>query len=64
MQTALLCSGGWFDPDGGVEIELIPARIQNFAAPRARQKDQPHRIGDALVRMGIERGGQPPDFIG
>ena len=64
MQAALLRGGGGLDPDSGFEIELVPARAQHFAAPRARQKDQPHRIGDTLVWMGIERGGQPPDFIG
>ncbi len=64
MQTALLRSGGWLDPDGGVGIELIPARAGHFTAPRAGEQDQAHRIGDAPVRMRIERGRQPPDFIG
>jgi hypothetical protein len=35
MQAALLRGGGGFDPDGGFEIELIPARTQDFAASRA-----------------------------
>ncbi len=44
----MLRGGGGFDSDGGVEIELIPAGIQDFGA---------------LVLMGIESGGQPPDFV-
>lgn len=64
MKATLLRGGGRLDPDGGFEIELIPARVQNFAAPRAGEQDQPHGIGGAPVRMGIERGGQPTDFIG
>lgn len=56
------CSGR--DPDGGFEIELIPGRAEHFAAPSAGQQDLPYRIGGMPVRMGVERGGQPPDFIG
>jgi hypothetical protein len=63
MQTALLRGGGGFGPDGGFEIELFPARVQHFAAPRAGQQDQPHRIGGAPVWMGIERGREAADFI-
>jgi hypothetical protein len=43
---------------------LIPTRAQDFAAPRAGEKDQPYGIGGAPVRMGIKRGRQPPDFLG
>jgi hypothetical protein len=35
MQTALLRCGGGLDPDSGFKIELIPSRVQHFAAPRA-----------------------------
>ncbi len=51
MQAALFRGGGGFDPDGGVEIKLIPAHAQHFAAPCAGQQDQAHRIGGAPVRM-------------
>ncbi len=63
VQAALLRGGGGLDPDGGVEIELIPARAKHFAAPRTGEQDQAHHIGDAPVRMRSERGRQPPDFI-
>lgn len=53
MQAALLRVGGGLDPDGGFKIELIPACVQHFAAPRAGQQDQAHRIGGAPVRVGI-----------
>ena len=62
MQAALLRGSRRLDPDGGFQIELIPARAQHFAAPGAGPQDQPHRIGGAPVRMGIESGRQPPDF--
>ena len=64
MKVALLRGGGGLDPHGGFEIELIPERAQRFAAPRAREQDQPHSIVGATVRVGIERGGQPPDING
>ncbi len=36
MQAALLRGGSRFDPDGGVQIELIPERVQDFAAQRQK----------------------------
>ena len=48
MQAALFRGGGRLDPDSGFEIELIPARAQHFATPRACEQDQAHRIGGAV----------------
>lgn len=47
MKATLLRGGGRLDPDGGFEIELIPARVQNLTTARAGEQDQPHRIGGA-----------------
>ncbi|MBB4232420.1 hypothetical protein [Rhizobium mongolense] len=49
MQAALFRGGRRLDPNGGIEIELIPTRAQHFATPRAGEQDQPHRIGGALA---------------
>ena len=64
VQAALLRGGGGLDSDDGVQIELIPTRSQNLSAPRSGEQDEAHRIGSPPVGMGIERGGEAPDFIG
>lgn len=64
MRAALLrrCSGP--EPNSAFEIELIPTRAENFAAPCAAQQDQMHCIGGRAIGMHIERGGESPDFFG
>lgn len=64
MQAALLRGGGGLDQDSGFQIELIPARVKNLAAPRAGLQDQAHSIGGAPVQMVIEGGGEAAYFIG
>ena len=49
--------------DAGIEIELLPARIEHLASARSRQKHQPDDLGEALVGMGCQRSREPFDFV-
>ena len=51
-------------PHPTFEVELIPGRLEDFAAPRPRQEQQPNDIRRLLVGRSIERRDQPGDFIG
>lgn len=62
MPAVLLRGGGGFDPDGSVEIQLIPTRTQHFAAPRAGEYKSaaPHRW--LACSHSIDQGARPNWF--
>lgn len=45
MQALLLGRGGRLGPDASVEIELLPARVQNLATPKLGFNLYPKEIG-------------------
>ena len=50
---------------GGATVWLMLQATARMKAKGASARlIQAHRIGGAPVRMGIERGGQPTDFVG